>query len=133
MLDNKFITMSEAQHRMFYATQGLARFRFFGKGRRLGATHGACVFMIDKMLKGHSCLWGDVVFSNIDRYVQRLFAPFLNAHSIPYKFNQQKKLLTVGDGYTDFRSADNPMTWEGFGYDFVFLNEAGIILNDPYL
>ena len=37
-------------------------------------------------------------------------------------------MLEVGDGYTDFRSADKPANWEGFGYDVILLNEAGIIL-----
>lgn len=35
--------------------------------------------------------------------------------------------------FMDFRSADNPMNWEGFGYHYILLNEAGIILKDPYL
>lgn len=33
----------------------------------------------------------------------------------------------------DFRSADTPETWEGFGYNYIILNEAGIILKSTYL
>ncbi len=33
----------------------------------------------------------------------------------------------------DFRSADRPENMEGFDYDYVILNEAGVILKDVYL
>jgi len=105
----------------------------FPKGRRLGATRGAAVAFTKWMGAGYPCLWGDTINSNIDRYVERYFEPFLKHHNIKYDWNSRKKLLRVGNGYTDFRSADRPENWEGFGYKKIFLNEAGIILNDEYL
>lgn len=33
----------------------------------------------------------------------------------------------------DFRSVETPENIEGFGYDYMILNEAGVILKDPYL
>lgn len=93
------------------------------------------MFIVARCLEGRACLWGDVIYSNIERYVMRYFIPFLRHYDLPYTFNKNNKLLTVGErgGFCDFRSADNPMTWEGMGYHHVFLNEAGIILDDEYL
>jgi predicted phage terminase large subunit-like protein len=83
--------------------------------------------------EGAKILWGDTVSGNIRRYLQRYFEPALKSQGIPYAWHKQDATLTVGGGYVDFRSADRPENWEGFGYDHVFLNEAGIILDDPYL
>lgn len=124
---------TEAQAHMFFQSESLGRFRIFPKGRRLGATHGAAIAHILWMNQGDACLWGDTINSNIDRYVERYFKPFLKTNKIKYNWSSQRKLLQVGDGYTDFRSADKPENWEGFGYKKIFLNEAGIILNNEYL
>ncbi len=50
-----------------------------------------------------------------------------------WNWNIQKKELRLLGSVCDFRSADRPENWEGFGYKDIFLNEAGIILSDPYL
>ena len=79
-------------------------------------------------------LWGDVVNGNIDRYIERYFMPHLN--KLPrsmWEWRKQAKMVIINGAYIDFRSADTPETWEGFGYDKAFLNEAGIILKNPYL
>lgn len=125
--------ISECQYHIFFGSEALGRFRLFPKGRRLGATRGAGAAFIVWMKSGNKCLWGDTVNTNIDRYVERYFVPILRNEKIPYKWNKRDKLLEVGEGFTDFRSADRPENWEGFGYDKVFLNEAGIILNNAYL
>lgn len=125
--------LSEPQNTIFFSGDATKRFGIFPKGRRLGATRGGTFAFTKWMLEGHACLWGDTINSNIDRYVDRYFKPFLKANGIAYNWSSQKKLMQVGDGYTDFRSADRPENWEGFGYSRVFLNEAGIILNDEYL
>lgn len=127
------LSYSAAQAHMFFESAPLGRFRFFPKGRRLGATRGAAHACIEWMLDGDPCLWGDTINPNIDRYVERYFLPVLVEHEIPHVWNGQKRMLKVGSGYTDFRSADRPENWEGFGYRHVFLNEAGIILDDEYL
>lgn len=87
--------------------------------------------------EGAKVLWGDTVSGNIRRYVTRYFLPALRQQGLQdgrdYKWLKQDSTLEVGSGLVDFRSADRPENWEGFGYDHVFLNEAGIILDDPYL
>lgn len=111
-------------------------FKIVKKGRRFGFTKGAANNTIKKSLKGEFTkgLWVDVVNSNIDRYVERYFLPVLKLLPQNYwKWQQQQKILHIRDTYIDFRSADNPETLEGFGYDYVILNEAGIILKNEYL
>lgn len=102
-------------------------------GRRTGKTQGAAIACIIHASQGKQCLWVDTTHSNIDRYFERYFLPLLKSEDVPHKWNVQKKLLNIGDGYIDFRSADRPENIEGFGYHHIFLNEAGIILNNDYL
>ena len=104
-------------------------------GRRGGKTKGLGNGSIEWMIEGKKILWGDTISSNIDRYVDRYFKPELKASNIPYEYSGQKKLLRLPQfgGYIDFRSADRPENWEGFGYDIIILNEAGIILKNDYL
>lgn len=118
---------------MFIDSAALGKYRIFPKGRRLGATRGGAWAVIELMQQGRKVLWGDTINSNIRRYIERYFMPALRQHRTPYDWRKQDNTLHVGLGYTDFRSADKPENWEGFGYDVVFLNEAGIILDDPYL
>ena len=104
------------------------------KGRRFGATRGmAHQYIIDCIVLGKPLLWVDTINGNIDRYFERYFLPALKENNINYEWNVQKKVLKIGQGYIDFRSADNPSSIEGFGYRKIFLNEAGIILKDEYL
>lgn len=113
-----------------------ARYVIAAKGRRFGYTKGAAnhtikVFLQSKYKKG---LWVDTVNGNIERYVERYFIPILR--KLPehlWRWRKQQKILEIGKGYIDFRSADNPENIEGFGYDYVVLNEAGIILKNEYL
>ncbi len=113
-----------------------ARIVVIDKGRRAGFTKGAAnntlkVALSGKRKKG---LWVDTVNSNIERYVERFFLPSLR--KLPqamWKWQKQQKVLSIGDFYMDFRSVDNPVNIEGFGYDYMILNEAGIILKDRYL
>ena len=110
------------------------RFKIVPKGRRLGLTIGMAFNLIDNMLDGkRTYLWGDVTLGNIRRYVDRIIAPKLRKYNISYKFNRQDFTLELGDSICDFRSADRPENWEGFGYDKIYLNEAGIILRNEYL
>ncbi|WP_347258005.1 phage terminase large subunit [Methylocaldum sp.] len=132
---NANFVYSEAQHHIFHESQALGRFRFFPKGRRLGATRGASFAFIEWLLEGKQCLWVDTVNGNIDRYLDRYFLPAIKGAGLDYYWNSQKRLLKVSNtkGILDFRSADRPENIEGFGYHVIFLNEAGIILDDPYL
>jgi hypothetical protein len=106
------------------------------KGRRFGITTGAANNFIRKAIKGEfqKGLWGDVVNSNIEKYIARLFVPKLqNLPTSMWKWTKDPSMLYIKDSYIDFRSAERPEGWEGFGYDEIFLNEAGIILRNEYL
>lgn len=112
------------------------RYKIVVKGRRFGLTRGAANDAIRKALGGKfkAGLWVDTINANIDRYVERYFLPHLN--KLPkemWQWQKQGKVMHILDSYIDFRSADKPESIEGFGYDWVFLNEAGIILKDEYL
>lgn len=103
------------------------------KGRRFGATRGAAHACIEWGIEGAPMLWGDTIHGNVARYVDRYFLPALKSNGIAHEWREQKGVLKIMDGYIDFRSADNPANWEGFGYAKIILNEAGIILKDTYL
>lgn len=126
---------SQHQEDFFFNKNKKARFLLLPCGRRWGKTKGAANATMEWMVEGNKILWGDTISSNIDRYVDRYFKPELNASGIKYNWSAQKKLLELPDfdGYMDFRSADRPENWEGFGYDKIILNEAGIILKNDYL
>ncbi len=120
---------SPAQLHAFFDSRELGRFRIFPKGRRVGFTQGAAFAAIEWMLEGHKVLWGDTLNGNIRRYIERYFLPTLQKNNIPYDYNIGAKIIRIGKGFCDFRSAENPENWEGFGYDKILLNEAGIILS----
>ena len=111
------------------------KYLMFPKGRRWGLTHLLMLKALVILLKGEGpILWGDTVNGNIDRYVERFMMPILK--QIPrkhWKWSQQKKELILFDSVMDFRSADRPENWEGFGYKWIILNEAGIILKNSNL
>lgn len=115
--------------------QSNAKFIIVPKGRRLGITRGAANAFIEYLIEGISpLLWVDTINGNIDRYFDRYFLPVLR--QIPqhhWNFNRQKRELRIFNSLLDMRSSDNPESIEGFGYKKIFLNEAGIILKDPYL
>lgn len=125
------ISLFEWQHDAFYASK--AKFNAIPAGRRTGKTQGAALTALIFAANGDPCLWVDTINSNIDRYIERYFVPPLQDSKLSYKWNVQKKLLKIENGYIDFRSADRPESIEGFGYRRIFLNEAGIILKNEYL
>lgn len=119
------------QFKAFIETK--AKFNVIAAGRRTGKTKGASMAAIIDAAQGEVVLWVDTVNGNIDRYVERYFLPELKVSDFKYSWNAQKKVLRIGSSYIDFRSADRPETIEGFGYSRIYLNEAGIILNNEYL
>lgn len=129
------LVYTEHQQDFLFNHKPTAKFIIVPCGRRWGKTKGAANGAIEFMLEGKKILWGDTISSNIDRYVERYFKPDLKASNIPYTWSSQKKLMAIEstNGYIDFRSADRPENWEGFGYDIIILNEAGIILKNDYL
>ena len=127
------LTYTPAQLEMFFNIPSGVKYIIVTKGRRFGATRGAAHAFIEWCLEGKKLLWGDTINGNIDRYFDRYFLPALKSNGIEYHYNKLLKQLKIGTGYIDFRSSDQPENWEGFGYDIIFLNEAGIILNNKYL
>jgi hypothetical protein len=136
------LTYTEKQSELFFP-EHFPKYTVVPKGRRAGLTRGAAHAFIEYGLdedfsflpKGDLYfLWGDTVSTNIDRYYERYFLPALKG--VPgfcWKWRAQDRILRIGRLTVDFRSADRPENWEGFGYHVIFLNEAGIILEDDYL
>ena len=116
-----------------------ARFKVVVKGRRVGFTHHCAIYLIELSLtnqgKQFKALWGDTTHENMVRYVERYFVPYLKQLNgvLEWKFHKTEKKLMIGDAVIDLRSADKPENWEGFGYDLIILNEAGIILKNRYI
>lgn len=113
------------------------RYTIVKKGRRVGLTKGGANAFIEYCVEDDiPLLWGDTISSNIDKYYERYFLPELKRlekEGITYKWSEKKRELRIAGSTIDFRSADRPENWEGFGYRKIFLNEAGIILEDDYL
>ena len=125
------------QNEIFFGSE--ARFKVIAKGRRFGLTKGMINFAIDRALngKGEKILWVDTTYPNIQRYIERYAMPILR--NLPRgcmdwnKSRNEIKLRTEKEAIIDFRSADRPENIEGFGYNLVILNEAGIILKNENL
>ena len=108
-----------------------ARFKLLRKGRRVGATRSKANDWIQRCLSGYDLkfLWVDTIQRNVDRYSERFFQkPLKSLPKSIWTWNGQKKTLHIKDSLIDFGSAERPENLEGFGYDEIFLNEAGIIL-----
>lgn len=137
------IEYSESQSELFFPEGAFPKYTIVRKGRRGGLTKGAANAMIEYGLSEDlhffpsgplMFLWGDTIAANIDKYVDRYFMPELK--KLPHylwSWKKQERMIKVGRATIDFRSADRPENWEGFGYHLIFLNEAGIILEDNYL
>lgn len=130
------LSYTPAQMEVFWDEEEAKRFTVVPKGRRMGATHGAFQYILEMMLTGEpvKILWIDTVYANIDKYVQRYAMGILKKLKNEYwSWKLQAKELRVLNGICDFRSADRPENIEGFAYDIIIMNEAGIILNNRYL
>ena len=107
-----------------------SKYRLMPKGRRVGFTQSAANYLVEDCVgKENRVLWVDTVYGNIDRYVERCFIPVLK--QIPdhvWEWRAQKKELKINGSLIDFRSSDKAENIEGFGYNRMILNEAGIIL-----
>ena len=122
---------SAIQEDVFHVWNPGVKYKTVRKGRRAGFTKGAANAVIDWMVQGISpILWGDTIGGNIQRYFERYFEPELQRNNITYKWDKMYHQLRIGHAFCDFRSADRPENWEGFGYKYIILNEAGIILKD---
>ena len=137
-------TISDVQKECLFSDEHI-RYKVITKGRRFGLTKGMAHYIIYKMVQANQAgkpidvLWGDVNYDNIRKYIQRMFLPILTREyqfksRVHFTYNSTAKEITIGGSRCDFRSAEKPETWEGYGYNLIFLNEAGIILQgDDYL
>jgi phage terminase large subunit len=119
-----------------------AKFVTIVAGRRTGKTYNAFQWLLSELYitDAHTALWVDTVHNNIESYVERYL---LNGEGIKLKpilkncgaeWNSQKKILKLNNNkFIQFGSAERPELLEGFEYDRIILNEAGIILKKPQL
>jgi hypothetical protein len=121
--------------RVFYGTQ--ARRRIIQKGGQVGMTQGAAQYAVEMLLDGVGpILWGDTTHGNCKAYFRKYMRPLLEQISPEGKLwsmNWSGGVFTVNGQELHFRAAQNPENWEGFNYRIIILNEAGIILHNPYL
>lgn len=135
------LQLSEKQEEIFFP-EIFPKFTIVPKGRRAGLTKGAALAFVEYGLNENLhflprgplwALWGDTIATNIDKYYERYIHPELIKIPTNWQWKAQDRVLKIGRLTIDFRSADRPENWEGFGYHIIFLNEAGIILEDDYL
>ncbi len=115
----------------------LAKNIALAKGRRWGGTRGSAKKALDcaRMQPGNRVLWIDTSYRAIIRYIRQYFLPALR--SLPkgsWSWNGQLMQLTFQTGsFIDFGSAERPELLEGAAYDFIFVNEAGLVLRNEDL
>lgn len=129
----------EKQVELLFAEK--VRFKVVGKGRRFGLTRGMITYALDRCfnISGQKILWVDTTYANIQRYIQRYALP--QVKNLPreiFKWNKinneiRIRVSTDEESIIDFRSADRPENIEGFGYNLVIINEAGIVLKNENL
>jgi phage terminase large subunit-like protein len=104
------------------------------KGRRAGGTMGAVLRLIQlaRDNAGSKHLWIDTVQRNIDRVVRRYFQPRLARREAEWLVTKQTLSFENGS-LVDFGSMQQPENIEGFGYDTLWINEAGIVLKNEDL
>ncbi len=138
MVKNAQMLFTASQYKLFYDfKRAQAKFFIVPKGRRYGFTSAAMSYVLGAILqhKHEQILWGDTINANIDRYVERMLLPKCKELGLTPIWEKQRRQFRIKGSQTlvDFRGADRPENWEGFGYDLIILNEAGIILQDEYL
>lgn len=125
------LSYSTQQNEIFWQDQDV-RFKIVKKGRRFGFTHGALQYLVEQMIDNvERILWVDTVYSNINQYYNLILFPILQ--KLPrslWRWNKSEHILYIGNSHAVFRSADRPENIEGFDYELIFINEAGIVLHD---
>lgn len=128
------ISLTHEFYKAFFNTK---RFVVLTAGRQTGKTYSAMIWMVTNLIQNPKArgLWVDTTHSNLIRYVERYLAEILrNAPQGFYTYNKLEGLVKFNNGsYLDLRSAERQENIQGFSYDFVVLNEAGIILKDESL
>jgi len=115
-----------------------AKYKVIVAGRRTGKTFNGVQWICANLLAkpGKSGLHVDTTQENLLKYQKRYYQPILKDYW-PYKnWTAQRYKPTVelyNGSFIDFASAEKPQNMEGFEYDYIILNEAGIILKKPEL
>jgi len=105
-------------------------------GRRTGKTFNAAQWILIKLLenKGKSGLWVDTTQRNLTEYVEIYFKKILGPVWNVIKYDKQGHKLELPNGsFLHLRSAERPENMEGFEYDYIVCNEAGIIFKSSAL
>jgi len=105
-------------------------------GRRTGKTFNAFQWLVIKLLEtpNKSGLWVDTTQRNLTEYVEIYLRKILNPIWSSVKHDKQAHKITFKNGsFIHMRSAERPENMEGFEYDFIVCNEAGIIFKTPEL
>lgn len=116
-------------------------------GRRTGKTFNAVIWIVVQLLSRPSPtrlpdgtktqaamgLWVDTTVNNVKNYVDLYFNAIVGREN--YEWSPQRHQITFhrNGAVLHLRSATRRENMEGFEYDYVVLNEAGIILKDPSL
>lgn len=137
------LAYSNKQIELFFPDSFFPKYNVVPKGRRGGLTKGAANAFIEYGLTQDlwflpedeiMILWIDVTQSNLQKYYERYFYPeLMKLDPTLWHYRQQEKILKVGRATIDFKSAEIPQNIEGGGYHIIFVNEAGIVLEDEYL
>lgn len=112
------------------------KFVIIRAGRRSGKTYNAFIWILEELMMNNGArgLWVDTIQGNLHKYVERYVQTILGGAFATIKWDKEKNILKFANGSTlDMGSAERPENLEGFGYDFVVLNEAGIILKSESL
>lgn len=112
------------------------KYSVIAAGRQTGKTYNAIIWLVISLLqsKNKRGLWVDTVHNNLDKYVERYFATiFKDIWHLCHYSKIDKTIKLPNKSYIDLRSAERPENMQGFAYDYVVLNEAGIILKNDKL
>ncbi len=113
-----------------------AKYVCIAAGRRTGKTYNTALWLLSKLLSGgkKSGLWIDTTQNNLLEYVNLYFRNIINPIWAWCRHDRQHHKLEFPNGsYLHMRSAERPELMEGFEYDYVVVNEAGIVFRDPHL
>lgn len=125
------------QYQIFHNIPELVSFLVIAKARRVGGTHGAekaCMRWSTQIHLHDGCkiLWVDTTYANIMNYYEIYFEPDLKTIKPEYwNFNRKDCVLKIFNTRINFKSSEKSLNIEGDAFDYVILNEAGIILKGP--
>ena len=106
------------------------KYTFIVAGRRVGKTFASFQWILENLIyKQSKGLWVDTTQTNLSTYRNDHIKEILKEEYQNLKIDNQKNIIHFKNGSRlDMRSAERPELLEGFEYDWVVLNEAGIIL-----